>query len=343
MTNPILTLLVGALSLAVLFMLFWPRAGFLARWKSSKHQTTRILVEDALKHLYDFEYKNLPSTLESLSGVLAVSGDDVVELLGRLAELKLVCYEGTRLKLTSEGHSYALRIIRIHRLWERYLSDETTVAESEWHTQAEYKEHHMSAQEVDALSQRLGHPVYDPHGDPIPTATGAIAPLQGKPLTALTVGQIGAIVHIEDEPDAIYAQLVAQGLRLGMQVRVLDRTTDRIVLESQGNEIALAPVSAANLTVIPLALEAGLPESERTLSSLEPGRKAVIRGISTTCRGLQRRRLLDIGLVPGTVVEVEMRSAGGDPTAYRIRGASIALRKEQADLVFIEEEKGRSS
>jgi len=50
---------------------------------------------------------------------------------------------------------------------------------------------------------------------------------------------------------------------------------------------------------------------------------------------LQRRRLLDLGLVPGTVVEAELASLGRDPTAYRIRGALIALRRAQADQIHV--------
>jgi len=48
-----------------------------------------------------------------------------------------------------------------------------------------------------------------------------------------------------------------------------------------------------------------------------------------------RRRLLDIGLVPATTVTAVRRSAAGDPTAYLIRGALIALRREQASKVMV--------
>ena len=47
-------------------------------------------------------------------------------------------------------------------------------------------------------------------------------------------------------------------------------------------------------------------------------------------------RLMDLGVVPGTPVEVEMRSMGGDPVAYRVRGALIALRAEQAGWIEVE-------
>jgi len=52
-------------------------------------------------------------------------------------------------------------------------------------------------------------------------------------------------------------------------------------------------------------------------------------------QGAQRRRLLDLGVVPGTVIRAELRSLSGDPVAYRIRGAMIALRRAQADGILI--------
>ena len=51
---------------------------------------------------------------------------------------------------------------------------------------------------------------------------------------------------------------------------------------------------------------------------------------------MERRRLLDLGLTPGTIVEAEFRSPGGDPMAFMIRGAIIALRHEQSELVHID-------
>lgn len=61
-----------------------------------------------------------------------------------------------------------------------------------------------------------------------------------------------------------------------------------------------------------------------SLNDIKPGCCAVVTGISTA--GSMRRRLLDIGLVEGTRVECIGRSPGGDPSAYLIRGAVIAIR-----------------
>ena len=65
-----------------------------------------------------------------------------------------------------------------------------------------------------------------------------------------------------------------------------------------------------------------------TLDSIRPGERAVVRRL--TVGGSMRRRFLDIGLVENTAVECLGRSPGGDPSAYLIRGALIALRQADA-------------
>lgn len=70
-----------------------------------------------------------------------------------------------------------------------------------------------------------------------------------------------------------------------------------------------------------------------TLADLPVGQAGVVAEL--TLRGPERRRLLDLGLVPGTVVVAEMRSPLGDPVAYRVRGATVALRREQARAIRI--------
>jgi DtxR family Mn-dependent transcriptional regulator len=72
-----------------------------------------------------------------------------------------------------------------------------------------------------------------------------------------------------------------------------------------------------------------------TLDQLAVNESAAVVGISPACRGPQRRRLLDLGVVPGTEIRAVMRSAAGDPIAYDIRGALIALRHEQAEWIRV--------
>lgn len=70
-----------------------------------------------------------------------------------------------------------------------------------------------------------------------------------------------------------------------------------------------------------------------TLNAMPVGSFALVAEISA--KGFIRRRLLDLGLVPGTRVKVVRRSPLGDPIAYNIRGALIALRKEEASQVVV--------
>ena len=335
MIDPLLSLIAvsGALALAV--VLFWPARGLFWRGLRLLRSSERVLIEDALKHAYDCEYRETPCTLHSLAGALSLSGGRVAELIARLEELRLIEEAGGSYRLTAAGRSDALRVVRIHRLWERYLSDETGFAPTEWHAEADAREHSTSAQEADSLAVRMGEPRYDPHGDPIPTADGEIAPQRGKPLPELDPGEVAEIVHVEDEPASVYAQLVAEGLYPGMRVRMLEKTPQRVRFEGDVEEHVLAPVLAANLTVFTHEGETEAEEALRNLSALPPGAAARVTGISALCRGLERRRLLDLGIVPGTEIEAELISPSGDPTAYRVRGALIALRRDQSDLIHI--------
>ena len=75
-------------------------------------------------------------------------------------------------------------------------------------------------------------------------------------------------------------------------------------------------------------------QTRQTLARLRPDEKAVVRDLQVD--GDMRRRLQDIGMVDGTTVECVQRSPLGDPSAYWIRGAVIALRREDASAVQVE-------
>ena len=73
----------------------------------------------------------------------------------------------------------------------------------------------------------------------------------------------------------------------------------------------------------------------KTLNDLETGERALIYKISTN--GSMRQRFLDIGLIENTVVECVCKSPSGDPKAFLIRGAVIAIRSEDCRDIFIKE------
>ncbi|WOC33418.1 MULTISPECIES: FeoA family protein [Caproicibacterium] len=69
------------------------------------------------------------------------------------------------------------------------------------------------------------------------------------------------------------------------------------------------------------------------LDTLAPGHEGRVAALTAT--GPMRRRLQDIGLIQGTKVCCVLQAPSGDPTAYAIRGAVIALRKEDAGHVLL--------
>jgi DtxR family Mn-dependent transcriptional regulator len=177
---------------------------------------------------------------------------------------------------------------------------------------------------------------HDPHGDPIPTAQGELVLHGGEPLSTMRLDKQLRIVHIEDEPDMVYAQLVAEGLHPGMLVQIIESGPQRIRFLANGTEHLLAPIVASSISVIEIPHEA--PEAKivgEPLSILKPGETGEVLTLSPRFRGSERRRMMDLGILPGTVIQAEMNSPSGDPTAYRIRGALIALRDDQADLIRI--------
>ncbi len=74
--------------------------------------------------------------------------------------------------------------------------------------------------------------------------------------------------------------------------------------------------------------------TRRTLAELPIGQSGVVRALHV--QGLERRRMMDLGLTPGTRITAEFRSPLGDPVSYRVRGTLIALRREQAQQIEID-------
>ena len=335
MLDPVVALTAFAGFVAGLVVLFWPRWGLFVRLSRLIRMTERVHTEDALKHLHDQEYLGKPSSIAGLAGTLELSRGRAVKLAGHLEELGLIHSDGVGLPLTETGRSYALRVIRSHRLWERYLADRTSVKPADWHESAEQREHTLTPDAVTKLDAQMGHPRYDPHGDPIPTADGELPPSSGVALTALKPGQRATVLHLEDEPREVYDRLVAAGLAPLMAIEIVETSPSHIRFVADGNELTLEPVVATNITVEPNTGDEAETSPAETLTQLRPGESAEIVRISPACQGAQRRRLLDLGLVPGTTVRAEFEGALRDPMAYRIRGALIALRKNQAETIYI--------
>lgn len=334
MDNIFTTYLGGLILIVVAGFFISPKFGFIKKIKKNKTNTERILIEDSLKHIFDCMQQNKTANVNSLAGNLSISVDKAAKILNRLNELKLTIQENGGIILTEEGKDNAVKVIRIHRLWERYLADETSVSETEWHNSAEEVEHYMTQEEANLLSAKIGNPLIDPHGDPIPDKDGKIAVQEGKLFNTLEIGEEGQILHTEDEPESIYKVIVSKDLFPGKHLRVTNKINDKIYFQANGKDESLTLTEAANISISQIPDDEKV-EHYRTLTTLKQGEEAEIVGISRACRGVQRRRLMDLGIVPKSKIRKELISPGGDPAAYLIKGALIALRKKQSDMIYI--------
>jgi DtxR family Mn-dependent transcriptional regulator len=337
MINPWLLVLVAILAAGIGGALLWPGRGVVSRWRRAARSVERDHAEDILKHLYETEIEGTASGLQATAGATRRSVDGTAALLRQMEARGLVSIERDGIRLTDTGREMGLHVLRAHRLWESYLADETGFPETEWHGRAHELEHGLSRAEVDRLSARLKHPTHDPHGDPIPTAAGELAGARGIPLTSAPLGRALRILHLEDEPAAVYGELVDLGLQPGVTVQLLEASPRRVRLSVGGAERLLTPLAVSGVSVLPLAAgAAGEEPIGEPLDALRPGEAGRVLAVSRRCRGAERRRLLDLGILPGTILRAELRSPNGDPTAYRVRGALIALRAEQARFIQIE-------
>jgi DtxR family transcriptional regulator, Mn-dependent transcriptional regulator len=331
--NPTLWIIVAAITLLVIT--FLPRIGLLAIYKTYRTAREREQVEDALKHLLDREQHGRPASPESLAGTLNLQRGSATRLIEDMETQGLLETRGSDIRLTTEGERWALHVVRAHRLWERYLTDEARMPLEKIHGEAQRREHSLTEAQLNDLDAALGHPTRDPHGDPIPTREGTLLKEEGIPLTAWQTEGPVRIVHLEDEPALAFDQILAAGLRLGQTIRILDRNTKRILLTDGETEFRLAPAVAANVTV------AALPESEMAKASAIPlaeltyEQRAEIVILDEAVQGFTRRRFLDLGLTPGTMIYPELQNFFNDPRAYRVRGTLIALRKDQAAQIWV--------
>ena len=178
-------------------------------------------IEDYLKQIHSLEQGGKVST-QALADALEISSPSVSGMLKKLAELGLVThhkYQGAT--LTESGKAVALELIRHHRLLETYLHQALGYKLHEVHAEAERLEHHISEDFEARISEILGHPTHDPHGDPIPTKDGQLPASASRPLTELFVGEDAIIGRIFEHHNTDFIQHLEQlGLTPGVAVRI---------------------------------------------------------------------------------------------------------------------------
>ncbi len=161
------------------------------------------------------------ASTKAIAESLETQASSVTDMLRKLSQKGLVNYERYKPpELTEEGEVEAMRIIRKHRLWETFLVNKLGFGWDEVHELAEELEHIRSPRLTDRLDHFLGHPRYDPHGDPIPDKDGRMEPRNEVLLSELEVGEEGQIVGVRDSSSELLRYLDRTGLILGTHIGI---------------------------------------------------------------------------------------------------------------------------
>jgi DtxR family transcriptional regulator, Mn-dependent transcriptional regulator len=177
---------------------------------------------------------------------LDVSAASVTSMVKKLCELNLVrhqAYQGA--ELTVAGRKVALELIRHHRLIETYLAEALGYAWHEVHDEAERLEHHISEAFEERIDALLGHPTYDPHGDPIPAKDGRMPPSWTERLCDAPEGRRVILRRVSDHDAAMLQYLHQHGLLLATTVQVRDRTEEGDLTVTVGRRRVAVPLSMA--------------------------------------------------------------------------------------------------
>lgn len=191
----------------------------------SGHGGPSHAVEDYLKAVYALQSgpDGVVSTT-ALAARLGVTTGSVSGMLRRLSELGFVAHERYRgVRLTSEGRRAALRIVRTHRLIELFLVEVLEVPWELVHREAERLEHAVSDELTERIAAKLGHPVVDPHGDPIPGADLSITEVATRSLGEVDAGERVSFVRVSDADPEMLRYLSDRGIAPGALLTVIDR------------------------------------------------------------------------------------------------------------------------
>lgn len=296
------------------------------------------LLEDTIKVLYRAEGKG-EYNLKSLSSQLGISTCRQQKILNILRDRNFISHDS--IKLTAAGEDYARKIIRLHRLYERYLAEQSGHNPKDWHRLAERMEHRLDDEDVEKITRILRNPIYDPHGDLISDERVASSDTKNEvSLDRVQKGYRCEVLRIDDHNTEAYKRFTEIGV-YPHTVIFLEESSPHsekysVMIEGERYTLNQNEASAVEVEALSTTPEDGTLRTDSIRLTLLPsGSEAEITGLSPGCKGPARRRLLDLGFVKGSTVSIDLKSPMGNPTAYVIRGTAIALRRDQAKYILI--------
>ncbi len=202
-----------------------------------------VAIENFIKAIYNNSIEDnantKPSTIAKKLGTTSAAATDMAK---KLASKDLINYQKyQKLTLTDKGKKMALEVIRKHRLWESLLFKLFDMSLHEIHREAELLEHETSAFLANKISAFLGHPKFDPHGEPIPNSEGKITTIDTSITLALASENTSyTIAKLTSDDKDFFDFCLLNNLKYGSNLQVIKQfTTSKMTQISINNSTLL--------------------------------------------------------------------------------------------------------
>jgi len=208
--------------------------------------------ENYLKAIYHLSLQSDSASTNQIATSLNTKAASVTDMLKKLADKELINYTKYQgVTLTASGEKIAVSIIRKHRLWEYFLVEKLNFKWDEVHDVAEQLEHIASNELIDRLDNFMGHPKYDPHGDPIPDSNGLFKAHELKPVSTLIVDESGVISGVRDHTTSFLQYLERMHLTIGKKIKVteINDYDHSVILLVENKKIHISREVANNLLI----------------------------------------------------------------------------------------------
>jgi manganese/iron transport system permease protein/iron/zinc/copper transport system permease protein len=229
-------------SLFLLVLAVAPRYGLIADWLRKSRSVPQELVEDVLGAMLRSDEKSVK--VADVVRLVEGRSDRIQRAMRSLERQDLLESESGHVSLTAAGALEARRLVRAHRLWESYLQHVGT-PEEKLHEKAHQLEHIYDEETVDYLDDKLGHPIYDPHGSVIPEDFVHLVPGEEVRVSLLRRGHSATITDVATPADDTRLE---PGMTVTAGPRLEEQNLWQLILPD-GEEVTLDHHQADAVTV----------------------------------------------------------------------------------------------
>ncbi len=208
-------------------------------------------AEEYCETIYELGEDHINVVQVRIAERLGVSRPAVSLMVRRLERDGLLNSAGGRISLSDTGRALAERVVRRHRLAERFLTDLLRLSWAEAHHEAGKWEHVISPRVEQALAELLGDPTTCPHGNPIPGSDYEVPDV--RPLVDLAVGEHFVVERIPEAlefTDGLLEYLEGVGIMPGRPGEVTAQSPDgTVTVEVAGGAVGIGTFAAERILV----------------------------------------------------------------------------------------------